>query len=192
MTTELIMIFITAAIINNFIFKYFLGCCPFLGVSKRVDMAMGMGFAVTFVMTVAGALTWIMYYVVMVPLHIQFLQYIVFILVIAGAVQLVEMYIRKFFKNLYTSFGIFLPMITTNCAILGACLFIQKFEYNFIETVVFSLGGGLGFCLAITIMAGIREELNFSDVPRPFRGAAITLISASILAMAFSGFLIKR
>jgi electron transport complex protein RnfA len=186
------MIFITAAIINNFIFKYFLGCCPFLGVSKRVDMAMGMGFAVTFVMTVAGALTWIMYYVVMVPLHIQFLQYIVFILVIAGAVQLVEMYIRKFFKNLYTSFGIFLPMITTNCAILGACLFIQKFEYNFIETVVFSLGGGLGFCLAITIMAGIREELNFSDVPRPFRGAAITLISASILAMAFSGFLIKR
>lgn len=192
MTSELIFIFITSAIINNFIFKYFLGCCPFLGVSKRVDMALGMGFAVTFVMTVSGALTWIIYYLILVPLQVQFLQYIAFILVIAGTVQLVEMYIQKFFPNLYESFGIFLPMITTNCAILGACLFIQKFEYNLIQATIFSLGGGLGFAMAITIMAGIREELNFSDVPKHFKGPAITLLSAAILAMAFSGFLIKR
>jgi len=192
MTSDLIFVFITAAIINNFIFKYFLGICPFLGVSKRTDMAMGMGFAVTFVMTVAGVLTWIIYHMILVPMNIQFLQYISFILVIAGTVQLVEMYVRKFFPNLYESFGIFLPMITTNCAILGACLFIQKFEYNLIQAAVFSLGGGLGFAMAITIMAGIREELNFSDVPRYFKGPAITLISAAILAMAFSGFLIKR
>lgn len=192
MTTDLIFIFITSAIINNFIFKYFLGCCPFLGVSKRVDMAMGMGFAVTFVMTVSGALTWIIYYLILIPLQIQFLQYITFILVIAGTVQLVEMYLQKFFPNLYESFGIFLPMITTNCAILGACLFIQKFEYNLIQATIFSLGGGMGFAMAITIMAGIREELNFSDIPKYFKGPAITLISAAILAMAFSGFLIKR
>jgi electron transport complex protein RnfA len=107
-------------------------------------------------------------------------------------VQLVEMYLQKFFPNLHESFGIFLPMITTNCAILGACLFIQKFEYNLLEATVFSLGGGLGFTMAITIMAGIREELNFSDVPKYFKGPAITLITASILAIAFSGFLIKR
>lgn len=192
MTTELIFIFISAAIINNFIFKYFLGICPFLGVSRRVDMAMGMGFAVTFVMAVAGSLTWIVYNLVLVKLGIVFLQYITYILIIAGAVQLVEMYIRKFFPHLYESFGIFLPMITTNCAILGACLFIQKFDYGFVEALVFSVGGGLGFALSIVIMAGIREELDFADVPKPFKGPAITLIIASILAMAFSGFLIKR
>ena len=192
MTSELIFVFITAAIINNFVFKYFLGICPFLGVSKRVDMAVGMGFAVTFVMTVAGSLTWLIYNLVLVKLNIVFLQYITFILVIAGAVQLVEMYIRKFFPSLYESFGIFLPMITTNCAILGACLFIQKFDYNFVEALVFSIGGGLGFALSITIMAGIREELDFADVPEYFKGPGITLIIASILAMAFSGFLIKR
>ena len=192
MMTELIFIFVTAVIINNFIFKYFLGMCPFLGVSRNINMAIGMGLAVTFVMTVAGALTWLVYNLVLVKLGILFLQYIMYILVIAGAVQLVEMYIRKFFPSLYRSFGIFLPLITTNCAILGACLFIQKFEYNFVETLVFSMGGGLGFALAITIMAGIREELEFSDVPEPFKGPALSLIITAILAMAFSGFLIKR
>ncbi len=190
--TSLIMIFITAAVINNFVFKYFLGICPFLGVSRRVDMALGMGFAVTFVMVVAGALTWIIYDLVLVSLGIVFLQYITFILIIAGTVQLVEMYIRKFFPHLYESFGLFLPMITTNCAILGACLFIQKFDFGFVQTLVFSLGAGLGFALSITIMGGIREELDFADVPKPFKGPAITLITAAILAMAFSGFLIKR
>lgn len=192
MKTDLIFILITAAVINNFVFKYFLGICPFLGVSRRVDMAVGMGCAVTFVMTVAGTLTWIIYNLILVKLGLEYLQYITYILVIAGAVQLVEMYIRKFFPTLYESFGIFLPMITTNCAILGACLFIQKFEYGFVEALVFSIGGGLGFALAITIMSGIREELDFADVPKAFRGPAITLIIASILAMAFSGFLIKR
>jgi electron transport complex protein RnfA len=192
MTTELIMIFITAAVINNFVFKYFLGCCSFIGVSNRIDMAVGMGMAVTFVTTISGTITWIIYYFVMIPLHIEFLQNLIFILVIAGSVQLVEMYIHKFFPNLYTSFGIFLPMITTNCVVLGVCIFMLKFQYGLIETIVFSLGSGLGYALAISIMAGIREELVFSDIPKYFRGAAITLISASILAMAFSGFLIKR
>jgi electron transport complex protein RnfA len=192
MTTELILIFITSAIINNFIFKYFLGCCSFLGVSNRIDMAVGMGCAVTFVMAISGPLSWIIFYLILVPLHIEFLQNISFIIVIAGTVQLVEMYIRKFFPYLYESFGIFLPMITTNCAILGACLFLLKFEYNLLESFIFSLGGGIGYGLAISIMAGIREELQFSDIPKHFRGSALTLISASILAMAFSGFLIKR
>lgn len=192
MTTKLIVIFISAAIINNLVFKYFLGICPFLNVSREVDMAVGMGLAVTFVMTVAGTLTWLIYNLILVNLGIVFLQYVTFILVIAGVVQLVEMYIRKLFPTLHEHFGIFLPMITTNCAILGACLFIQKLEYGFFEAFVFSIGGGLGFTLAITIMAGIREELDVADVPTPFRGPAITLIIASILAMAFSGFLIKR
>lgn len=192
MVTNLLMIFLYGAIINNMIFKYFLGCCPFLGVSRRVDMAMGMGLAVTFVMVVAGTLTWIIYNWVLLPLNMGFLQYVAYILVIAAAVQLVEMYLRKFIPSLYESFGIFLPMITTNCAVLGACLFIKKFEYNLLESAVYSLAGGLGFAMAITIMGGIREELESSDVPPAFRGVPITLITASILAMAFSGLLIKH
>jgi electron transport complex protein RnfA len=192
MTTKLIVIFISAAIINNFVFKYFLGICPFLNVSRETGMAVGMGLAVTFVMTLAGTLTWLIHNLILVSLGIEFLRYVTFILVIAGLVQLVELYIRKFFPALHESFGIFLPMITTNCAILGACLFIQKLEYAFLEALVFCIGGGLGFTLAITIMAGIREELSVADVPKPFRGPAITLIVASILALAFSGFLIKR
>jgi electron transport complex protein RnfA len=192
MIGNLLMIFLYGAIINNMIFKYFLGVCPFLGVSRRVDMAMGMGMAVTFVTVVAGTLTWMIYNWALVPLQMEFLQYVAYILVIAGAVQLVEMYLRKFIPALYESFGIFLPMITTNCAVLGACLFIKKFEYTLLQAAVYSLAAGLGFAMAITIMGGIREELESSDVPAPFRGVPITLITASILAMAFSGLLIKH
>lgn len=186
---ELFLIALTAAIINNLVLTYFLGICPFLGVSRRLDMAFGMGSAVTFVMTIAGTLTYLVHQYVLLPLNLAFLQYIVFIFVIAGTVQLVEMYVRKFFEHLYEAFGVFLPMITTNCAILGTCLFIWLQGHTVLsQAITFSVFGGLGFTIAIVIMAGIREELDLADVPRPLRGPAITLFTAAILAMAFMGF----
>lgn len=189
MWKELFLIAISAAVIQNLVLTYFLGICPFLGVSRRLDMAFGMGAAVTFVTTLAGVITFLMQKYVLAPLGMDFLQYIVFIFVIAAAVQLVEMYIRKYFEGLYESFGVFLPMITTNCAILGTCLFIWIKGYTtLIEALVFSVFGGLGFTLAIVIMAGIREQLDLADVPKPLRGAPIALFVAAILAMAFTGF----
>ncbi len=209
MTVELLLILLTAVLINNPVLYYFLGLCPYLGVSNKVDMALGMGMAVTFVLTVAACLTWlinnlvIFYLLNTSSLHIDlgFLRFIIFIFVIAGTVQLVEMFLRKFFPSLYEKFGIFLPLITTNCAILGCCLWIDVKGYNlvageqnvaaswkFAQALLFGLGNGLGFTLAICLMAGIRERLNFSDVPRDFRGVGISLIVAAILAMAFMGF----
>ena len=207
MTTELLLILLTAVLINNPVLYYFLGLCPYLGVSNKVDMAFGMGMAVTFVMTVAAGLTWainnLIVFYLNVGYHIDlgFLRFIIFIFVIAGTVQLVEMFLRKFFPSLYDRFGIFLPLITTNCAILGCCLWIDVKGYNlvaseqgvavswkFAQALLFGIGNGLGFTLAICLMAGIRERLNFSDVPRDFRGVGITLIVAAILAMAFMGF----
>ncbi len=186
---ELFFIALSAAIINNLVLTYFLGICPFLGVSRRLDMAFGMGAAVTFVMTITGTLTFLINKYVLLPFHLEILQYIVFIFVIAAAVQLVEMYVRKYFEGLYEAFGVFLPMITTNCAILGTCLFIWLKSYTeLVEAMVFSFFGGLGFTMAIVIMAGLREELELADVPRPLRGAPITLFIAAILAMAFTGF----
>ncbi len=186
---HLLLIALTAAVTNNFVLTYFLGICPFLGVSKRLDMAFGMGCAVTFVMTVAATLTYLLNQYILLPLELNFLQYIVFIFVIAGTVQFVEMYIRRFFPVLYDSFGVFLPMITTNCAILGCCLFIWLKDYTTLpEVLVFSVSGGLGFTLAIVLMAGIREELQNADVPIPFKGPAIALLTAGILSMAFMGF----
>ena len=191
---DLFLLFISATIVNNFVLSYFLGICPFLGVSRRVDMAVGMGFAVTFVMTASALVTWVINNLIIGALlsagiaDLGFLKYITFIFVIAGMVQLVEMYLKKFFPALYDRFGIFLPLITTNCAILGACLFIDLRGYNLVQTIIFAVGGGLGFTLAISIMAGIREQLDFSDVPKALRGAAITLITAAILSMAFMGF----
>lgn len=185
----LLFIAISAAIVQNLVLTYFMGICPFLGVSRRVDMAFGMGMAVTFVMTVAGTVTFLIQKYVLIPYDLIFLQYVMFIFVIAGMVQLVEMYIRKAYPRLYDSFGIFLPMITTNCAILGACLLIWVKEYTTLaRAMTYSFFGGIGFTLAIVIMAGIREELDFADVPRPLRGPAITLLIAAILAMAFMGF----
>ena len=186
---ELFFIALSAVVINNLVLTYFLGICPFLGVSRRLDMAFGMGAAVTFVMTITGTLTFLINKYLLLPFGLEILQYIVFIFVIAAAVQLVEMYVRKYFEGLYEAFGVFLPMITTNCAILGTCLFIWLKDYTqLIEAMVFSFCGGIGFTLAIVIMAGLREELELADVPRPLRGAPITLFIAAILAMAFTGF----
>jgi len=185
---ELLVIFISALLINNFVLHYFLGLCPFIGVSNRLDSAASMGMAVTFVMTIAASVSWLIYYLLLVPYHLEFLEIVSFILVIASLVQLVEMFIRKVSPPLYQALGIYLPLITTNCAILGVALLTVLKGYNFIETLVFSLGAGLGFSLAIIIMAGIREELEFADVPESLKGAGITMITAGILALAFMGF----
>jgi electron transport complex protein RnfA len=186
--SHLIVVFISIALVNNLVLTKFLGTCPYLGVSKRVDMAFGMGCAVTFVTTISGTVTWIVNNLILSPIDMPSLKYIAFIMVIAGMVQLVEMYVRKFFPLLYESFGIFLPLITTNCVILGTCLFIDLWGYGFLEAVVASFGGGLGFTLAICIMGGIRENLEWADVPKSLRGAGITLITAAIMTLAFMGF----
>ncbi len=186
--SHLIVVFISIAVVNNLVLTKFLGICPYIGVSRKVDMAFGMGCAVTFVMTISGSMTWIINQMVLVPLKLDFLKYIAFIMVIASMVQLVEMYVRKFFPPLYKSFGIFLPLIVTNCAILGTCLFIDLWGYDFLEALVASFGGGLGFTLAICIMGGIRESLEWADVPAALKGAGITLITAGIMTLAFMGF----
>ena len=185
----LILGFIGIVIVNNRVLTKFLGICPYLGVSGRIDMAFGMGMAVTFVVTLAGTLTWIIDHMFLMPFGLEVMRYLCFILVIAGAVQLVEMYIRKFFPVLYESFGIFLPLITTNCAILGLCLFLNLWAIDsLLEAVVLSVGAGVGFTLAICIMAGIRENLELADVPESLQGAPITLITAGLLTLAFMGF----
>jgi len=185
----LIIGFISIVVVKNLVFTKFLGICPYLGVSGRIDMAFGMGMAVTFVVTLSGTMTYMIDTWVLQKLGLEVTRYVCYILVIAGAVQLVEMYLRKFFPSLYDSFGIFLPLITTNCAILGLCLFINLWEIDrLLEAVVLSFGAGIGFTMAICIMAGIRENLNMADVPKCLKGAPITLITAGILALAFMGF----
>jgi electron transport complex protein RnfA len=185
----LLLGFISIVIVNNLVLTKFLGICPYLGVSGRIDMAFGMGMAVTFVVTLSGTLTWMIDNWILMKLGLEVTRYVCFILVIAGAVQLVEMYLRKFFPSLYDSFGIFLPLITTNCAILGLCLFINLWGIdNLLEAVVLSFGAGIGFTMAICIMAGIRETLKLADVPECLRGAPITLITAGLLTLAFMGF----
>jgi electron transport complex protein RnfA len=185
---DLILIFISTVLINNLVLSYFLGICPFLGVSGKIESALGMGMAVTFVMTLATSIGWLIYNLVLVKFNLLFLEYVVFILVIASLVQIVEMFIRKFSQPLYQSLGIYLPLITTNCAILGAALFMVSRNYNFLEAVVFGFSGGIGFSLVILMMAGIREELQYADIPKPFEGAAITLVTAGLLALVFMGF----
>ncbi len=185
----LIVGFISIVVVKNLVFTKFLGICPYLGVSGRIDMAFGMGLAVTFVVTLSGTLTWLIDHLILIGTPLEVTRYVCFILVIAGAVQLVEIYLRKFFPSLYESFGIFLPLITTNCAILGLCLFLNLWAINsLLEAVMVSFGAGIGFTMAICIMAGIRENLNLADVPRCLKGAPITLITAGILALAFMGF----
>ncbi|MCZ7602013.1 MAG: electron transport complex subunit RsxA [Melioribacteraceae bacterium] len=185
---ELLLIFLSAAIVNNFVLAYFLGICPFIGVSGKITSAFSMGLATTFVMTITAIVTWLIYHLLLVPYHLEFLQYVSFILVIASLVQFVEMFIKKVSQPLYRALGIFLPLITTNCAILGLALFMVLKDYSFVQGVVYGVGAGAGFTLAITIMAGIREELDLADVPKPFQGAPITLIVAGLLALAFMGF----
>ena len=185
---HLLLIFIAASITQNFVLTYFLGICPFIGVSKRLDSAFGMGLATTFVMTMAATVTWIINHYLLQKFGLPFLQYVAFIIVIASLVQIVEMFIKKTVPALYRALGIFLPLITTNCAILGLTLFMVLRDYSFVEAVVFGLGGGAGFTLALMLMAGIREELDFADIPEPLKGAGITLIVAGMLALAFMGF----
>ncbi len=191
MAAELITIFVSAVLVNNFVLYYFLGICPFLGVSSKLDSSVGIGMATTFVMTMTALVTWPVYYYFISPetgLNLPFLEYIAFIIVIASLVQFVEMFLRKFFPHLYRALGIYLPLITTNCAILGMALFMVLRQYNYIQSVVFGFGAGCGFTLVIIIMAGIREQLKFSPVPGVFKGAPITLITAGLLALAFMGF----
>jgi electron transport complex protein RnfA len=185
---ELLLILVGAVFVNNFVLARFLGICPFLGVSKKVETALGMGMAVTFVMTVATVVTWFIQYFILIPYGIEYLQTIAFILVIASLVQLVEMVIQKASPVLYQSLGIFLPLITTNCAVLGlAVLNIQK-GYSFLEGVVFALGAALGFTLAMVLFAGLRERIDLSPVPTSFRGTGIALVTAGLLSLAFMGF----
>ncbi|MDY0040620.1 MAG: Rnf-Nqr domain containing protein [Desulforhabdus sp.] len=215
--TDIILIALGAALINNFVLYYFVGICPFIGVSRRIDMAIGMGFAVTFVISIAAFLSWTITTFMLKPgapvskwaagffmpaasaaqVDLTVLSYIVYIFAIASSVQFVEMYVRRFYPSLYRSFGVFLPLITTNCAILFACLIIfsrivgvdnPADAWDIGRALTLAVFGGIGFTIAITIMAGIREELELCDIPKPLKGAGITLIVASILAMAFMGF----
>ncbi len=215
--TDIILIALGAALVNNFVLYYFVGICPFIGVSRRIDMAVGMGFAVTFVISIAALLSWTITTFILMPgapvskyiaglfmpaeaaakVDLTILSYVVYIFAIASSVQFVEMYVRKFYPSLYRSFGVFLPLITTNCAILFACLIIfsqivgvdnPADAWDLGKSLTLAVFGGIGFTIAITIMAGIREELELCDIPKPLRGAAITLIVASVLAMAFMGF----
>ena len=185
---NLLFIFIAAVITNNFVLTYFLGICPFIGVSRKLDSAFGMGCAVTFVMTITSVVAWLIHKYLLVKFNLPFLEYVAFILVIASLVQLVEMFIRKTSPELYRALGIYLPLITTNCAILGLALFMVLRDYSLVESVVFGFGAGIGFTIALLLMAGIREELEFSDIPKPLQGVGITLIIAGILALAFMGF----
>ena len=188
MLMTLILIFISASITHNFVLTYFLGICPFIGVSRKLEQAIGMGMATTFVMTLAASVTWVIYHFVLIRFGLPFLQYVSFIIIIASLVQIVEMFLRKTSPALYRALGIYLPLITTNCAILGLTLFMVLREYTFLEGVIFGLGAGCGFTLALVIMAGIREELDCCNIPEPLKGAGITLIIAGFLALAFMGF----
>jgi electron transport complex protein RnfA len=185
---ELLTIFILAIFVNNFVLYYFLGICPFLGVSKKIDSALSMGLAVTFVMTITAVVSWMINHWILIPYGLDYLQIVSFILVIASLVQLVEMFIRKVSPPLYQALGIYLPLITTNCAIMGLALLAALKNYGFLPTVVFGAASGLGFTLAIILMAGIRDQLELSDIPGPLRGAAIALVVAGIMALAFQGF----
>ncbi len=185
---DLILLIISAVLVNNFVFARFLGTCPFLGVSKKTETAIGMGMAVIFVLTLSSLFTWLSYEYLLVPYHVEYLQTIVFILIIAAFVQLVEMFIQKASPALYRALGIYLPLITTNCAVLAVAVINVQANYNFWESVLFGFGAAVGFALALVLFAGIRERLEFSEIPKPLQGTAIALITAGLLALAFMGF----
>ena len=188
MLTNIISISLGAILINNFIFSQFLGCCPFLGCSSKVDTATGMGLAVVFVMGLASAICWVVDTYILIPLGLAFLETLAFILVIAALVQFVEMFLKKMVPSLYSALGIYLPLITTNCAVLGVVLLNVQNHYNFIESVFYGITGGVGFMLAIVLFASVRERIQFSDYPECFEGFPICLVSAGLLALAFMGF----
>ncbi|MBE3576481.1 MAG: RnfABCDGE type electron transport complex subunit A [Limnochordales bacterium] len=185
---DLVLLFVGAALINNFILSRFLGICAFLGVSNRLSTALGMGAAVVFVMTISGTLSWAIQNYILEPFNLPFLQNLIFILVIATLVQFLEMVIRRYSPALYEAFGIYLPLITTNCAILGVALLVAGSDYGLLETVVFAIGSGIGWTLAIVLMAGLREELEFADVPPSLQGSALSLLIAAIMSLTFIGF----
>ena len=185
---NVLLFFVSCVLSHNFIFSRFLGCCPFLGVSNKVETAAGMGLAVTFVMGLASLFTSAVYQYVLYPLQLTYLDTISFILIIAGLVQFVEMFLKKSSPALYKSLGIYLPLITTNCAVLSSALLIVQNEYNFLQAVVFGFSAALGFTLAITVFAGLRARMEHADPPRAFKGFPLTLIAAGLLAMACSGF----
>ena len=193
----ILLILVSAIFVNNIVLSQLLGICPFLGVSKQVNTAVGMSLAVTFVMALATCVTWMLQNYVLVPLNMVYMQTVTFILVIAGLVQMVEIILKKISPALYQSLGIFLPLITTNCAVLGVALMVVQKQFTFGgeakmlnlgESVVFAIASAIGFGLAITLFAAIREQLEMSDVPKPFRGVPIALITAGIMALAFMGF----
>lgn len=177
-----------AIFVNNFVLSKFLGICPFLGVSKKVETATGMGVAVTFVMTLASAATWLVYKFILINLHIEYLYNIAFILIIASLVQFVEMFIKKSSPTLYQALGVYLPLITTNCAVLGVTVLNMDNQYNFIFSIVNGFGAAIGFSLAIVLFAGIRERLERNNIPVIFRGFPIALITAGLMSIAFLGF----
>jgi electron transport complex protein RnfA len=185
---KLISILFIYILVDNFVLQRFFGICPFLGVSRKMETAMGMGMAVVFVITLATLVTWLIHYYVLVPLGLVFLQLVTFILVIAGLVQLVETFLRKASPTLYQGLGIYLPLITTNCAVLAVALLAVRQEFTLLESVVFGIAASLGFWMALVIMSGIRERLDLTKVPGPLQGTAITLITAGILSLAFMGF----
>lgn len=185
---EIFALVVSAILINNVIFSRFLGCCPYLGVSKSLDTAVGMSMAVAFVMTLAVAVTWPVHYYVLEPLSLEYLGTIVFILVIASLVQFVELMMKKTARSLFDALGIFLPLITTNCAILGVAILCISSKYTYLQALVFAFASAVGFGMALVIFAGLRERFEMCDIPAPFKGAAIGLVTAGILALAFMGF----
>lgn len=184
----ILLLLLSSILVNNFVLSKFLGICPFLGVSKKVETALGMGFAVTFVMALASVISYLVQYFILVPLEIEYLQTIAFILVIAALVQLVEMALQKLVPSLYQALGVYLPLITTNCAVLGVAILNITENYNLLQTLVNGIGGALGFTLAIVLFAGIRERLELANIPEPLKGFPIALISAGLMAIAFLGF----
>ena len=188
MLTQIIAISLGAILTNNFIFSQFLGCCPFLGCSRKVDTATGMGLAVVFVMGLASAICWVIYTYVLVPLGLTFLNTLAFILVIAALVQLVEIVLKKYIPSLYSALGIYLPLITTNCAVLGVVLLNVDNGYNFAQSLTNSFGAGVGFMLAMVMFAGVRERMESCDIPKFMQGLPITLVAASLTSVSFLGF----
>ena len=185
---HLVVILVGVVLVNNFVLTRFLGICPFLGVSKQTETAVGMGMAVVFVMSVASVVTWIIYKAFLEPFDIQYLQTIAFILVIAALVQLVEIVVQKVSPALYQALGIYLPLITTNCAVLGVSILNIQKQYGFLETLFFGFGASVGFTLALVLFSGLRERIALADVPKAFQGTAIALITAGLLSLAFMGF----
>ena len=184
----IIEIVLSAILINNFIFSQFLGCCPFLGCSSKLDTAAGMGLAVVFVMGLASAICWVVNTYILMPLGLGFLQTIAYILVIAVLVQFVEMFLKKSVPSLYSALGIYLPLITTNCAVLGVVLLNTQYNFDFLQSTVYGITGGMGFMLAICLMASVREKVEFAEYPESFNGFPIALVTAGLIALAFMGF----